>query len=253
VAEIARQTAVLAGGGRVEQATLLYDADHDKLAVMRSKEFAHDYRYFPEPDLPVLVVGDEWRAGAKARLPELPWTREERLVADYALPPYDAAVLTEERDLSDYFEALARMVPPKTASNWVMTEVLRHMKDNGWDVAAWRTRVPVAGLALLLQKIESGTLTGTLAKQALATALAEGAPIDTVLARPEFQVRSSSDDLLPLVRAVVTENPGPVSQYRAGKTATIGFLVGQVMKMSNGQAVPQTVKQLLETELARQD
>ena len=251
VAEIARQTAVLESGGRIEQATLLYDADHDKLAIMRSKEFAHDYRYFPEPDLPTLVTSDAWRADARVRLPELPWVREERLIADYALPPYDAAVLTEERDLSDYFEELARGVPPKTASNWLMTEGLRHMKENGWDVEGWRLRMPVGAFATLVQKVEAGELTGTLAKQALATALQEGAAIDAVLARPEFQVRSSSDDLLPLVRAVVAEHPGPVSQYRSGKLQTIGFLVGQVMKMSNGQAVPQTVKQLLESELAR--
>jgi aspartyl-tRNA(Asn)/glutamyl-tRNA(Gln) amidotransferase subunit B len=253
VAEIARQTAVLEGGGRIEQATLLYDADHDKLAVMRSKEFAHDYRYFPEPDLPVLVAPEAWQADARAALPELPWAREERLIADYALPPYDAAVLTEERDFSDYFEELARRVPPKTASNWLMTEGLRHMKENGWDTGGWRSRMPVAGFATLLTGVEGGALTGTLAKQALATALQEGADMDAVLARPEFQVRSSSDDLLPLVRAVVAEHPGPVSQYKGGKIATIGFLVGQVMKKSNGQAVPQTVKQLLETELARPD
>jgi aspartyl-tRNA(Asn)/glutamyl-tRNA(Gln) amidotransferase subunit B len=162
-------------------------------------------------------------------------------------------VLTEERNLSDYFEELARRVPPKTASNWLMTEGLRHMKENGWDSEGWRTRIPVAAFAILLQKVEAGDLTGTLAKQALATALQDGAAIEVVLARPGFQVRSSSDDLLPLVRAVVAEHPGPVSQYRGGKTATLGFLVGQVMKKSNGQAVPQTVQELLRTELARQD
>src|SRR5258705_2980259 len=111
---------------------------------MGSKESGHDCRYFPEPDLPVLVASDGWREDARARLPELPWTREERLIADYVLPPYDAAVLTEERDLSDYFEELARQVPPKTASNWLMTEGLRHMKENGWDLAALRKPITVA-------------------------------------------------------------------------------------------------------------
>jgi aspartyl-tRNA(Asn)/glutamyl-tRNA(Gln) amidotransferase subunit B len=250
-AEIARQTALLDGGGRIEQATLLYDADHDKLAVMRSKEQAHDYRYFPEPDLPLLRVDAASLDAERAGLPELPWTREERLVADHALPAYDAGVLTEERALSDYFEELAARVPAKTASNWVMTEVLRHEKERGWDTAAWRARVPADRLAGLIGRVESGTLTGTLAKQALQTVVEEGGDLDAVLARPQFQVRGSSDDLLPLVRAVLEEHPGPVAQYLGGKTSTLGFLVGQVMKKSGGQAVPQVVQDLLRGELAQ--
>jgi len=249
-AEISRQIAVVESGGRIEQATLLYDADHDKLAVMRSKEHAHDYRYFPEPDLPLLKVEAGWLDGARAVLPELPWVREERLVADHALPAYDAGVLTEERALSDYFEELAGRVPAKAASNWVMTEVLRHVKERGWDTAEWRARVPADRLATLIARVESNAVTGTLAKQALQTALDEGADLESVLARPQFQVRGSSDDLLPLVRAVLDEHPGPVAQYLGGKTSTLGFLVGQVMKKSGGQAVPQKVQELLRGELA---
>jgi len=249
-AEMARQEAVLSRGGRIEQATLLYDADHDKLAVMRSKEHAHDYRYFPEPDLPLLRVAPASRDAARAALPELPWVREQRLVADHALPAYDAGVLTEERALSDYFEELAGRVPAKAASNWVMTEVLRHVKERGWDIADWRARVPADRLAVLIGRVESNALTGTLAKQALQTVLDEGADLETVLARPQFQVRGSADDLLPLVHAVLDEHPGPVAQYLGGKTSTLGFLVGQVMKKSGGQAVPQVVQELLRGELA---
>src|SRR5439155_5605546 len=124
-AEIARQQAVLDQGGRIEQATLLYDADHDRLAVMRTKEQAHDYRYFPEPDLPWLVVEATWRERERSELPELPWARERRFVTTYALPPYDAAVLTETRELADYFEEAAQDgAEPKKISNRVMGEVL---------------------------------------------------------------------------------------------------------------------------------
>src|SRR5439155_13412825 len=129
-AEIERQRALLERAERIEQATLLYDADHDRLQVMRSKEHAHDYRYFPEPDLPALVVEEAWIQDARARMPELPWDRERRLIAQYGLPAYDVGVLTEQRELADYFEAAAG-AEPKLASNWIMTEVLRIVKERG--------------------------------------------------------------------------------------------------------------------------
>jgi len=248
-AEIARQTGVLEGGGRIEQATLLYDADHDKLAVMRSKEHAHDYRYFPEPDLPLLRVSQALIAETQSRVPELPWELEKRFVEKYGLPSYDAAVLSQDRALSDYFEAVAGAASPKAASNWVMSEALGRMNARGWSLVEWRRRVSADSLGELVRRVESKALTGPLAKQALDVMADEGMPAATVLARPEFQVRGGADELLPLVKAVIEEHPGPVSQYRGGKTATIGFLVGQVMKKSGGQAVPQVVKELLEKEL----
>ena len=248
-AEIARQTHVLASGGKLEQATLLYDADHDKLAVMRSKEYAHDYRYFPEPDLPVLRVSDAWIAGARERVPELPWAREARFVSAYGLPEYDAGVLSQDRAMADYFEEVAKAATPKAASNWVMGEALGRMNARGWGLAEWSERVSAASLGELVRRVESKALTGPLAKQALDVMAETGADATTVLARPEFQVRGGADELLPLVRSVIDEHPGPVSQYRGGKTQTIGFLVGQVMKKSGGQAVPQVVKKLLEKEL----
>jgi aspartyl-tRNA(Asn)/glutamyl-tRNA(Gln) amidotransferase subunit B len=248
-AEIARQSGVLDSGGRIEQATLLYDADHDKLAVMRSKEYAHDYRYFPEPDLPPLRVSKAWIAEARARVPELPWERERRFVESFGLPPYDAAVLTQDRSLADYFEQVTAVASPKAASNWVMGEALGRMNARGWGLAEWSARVSAASLGELVKRVEAKALTGPLAKQALDAMAEEGVDAATVLARPEYQVRGGAEELLPLVRAVIDEHPGPVSQYRGGKTATIGFLVGQVMKKSGGQAVPQVVKELLEKEL----
>jgi aspartyl-tRNA(Asn)/glutamyl-tRNA(Gln) amidotransferase subunit B len=248
-AEIARQTRVLDEGGRVEQATLLYDADHDKLAIMRSKEHAHDYRYFPEPDLPAVTVDPAWRARVAAELPELPWTRAERLKRDYALPAYDAGVLCEQRELADYYEAVAPRADGKIASNWVMTEVMRVLKEREWSVARWAEQVPPPRMKVFLERVAARTLPGPLAKQVFAWLADEPGSIDNVLARHDVRVQSSSADLEPLVRQVLDENPGPVNQYLGGKTATLGFLVGQVMKKSGGQAVPQTVQDLLRAAL----
>jgi len=250
-AEIARQQGEVAAGRAIEQATLLYDADHDKLAIMRSKEHAHDYRYFPEPDLPLLRVDEAWVASARERLPELPWARTARFVTAYGLPEYDAGILCDQRELADYFEAVARGGDAKLASNWLMTEVLRVLKEREWPLATWTAQVPAARLAAFLAKVASRELPGPLAKQVFAWMADEPGSVPELLERHGVQVQSSAEALVPLVRAAIDENPGPVAQYLGGKTATLGFLVGQVMKKSGGQAVPQTVKELLEEELAR--
>jgi aspartyl-tRNA(Asn)/glutamyl-tRNA(Gln) amidotransferase subunit B len=250
-AEIARQTETLERGERLVQATLLYDADHDRLAIMRTKEHAHDYRYFPDPDLPVLEVEPAWRDEARARLPELPWDREERMASGFKLPPYDAAVICESRELSDYFESLAARANPKLASNWVMTEMLRLLKVRGDSLAEWTARVPAAEFAELLSRLESGQLTGPNAKQVLEEMAATGQGAARIIEARGFKVRSSADELLPVIREVIEANPGPVAQYLGGKTATLGFLVGQVMKRTGGQAAPQVVQGLLRDELAR--
>jgi aspartyl-tRNA(Asn)/glutamyl-tRNA(Gln) amidotransferase subunit B len=246
--EIERQRTVLESGGRIEQATLLYDADHDRLAVMRSKEHAHDYRYFPEPDLPLLDVEAEWVADARRRLPELPWTRRARFVEQYGLPAYDVGVLLEQRELGDYFEAVAG-ADPKLASNWIMTEVLRALKERDLALEQWIAHVPPARLRDFLKRVAARELPGPLAKQVFAWMAEEPGSVDELLARHGVQVQASADDLRPVVAAVIAEHPGPVAQYRAGKMATFGFLVGQVMKRTGGQAVPQVVQELLREEL----
>ena len=248
-AECNRQRALLEAGERVIQATLLYDADHDHLAIMRTKEHAHDYRYFAEPDLPVLTVDAAWRADARTRLPELPWLRTARVVREYGLPDYAAAVLTEQREVADYYEAVARGGDAKLASNWVMDEVLRVLKDREWDIARWANHVPAARLVEFLGAVASRRLPGPLAKQVFAWLPDEAGSLDEVLARHDVRVQSSADELRPLVRAVIEEHAGPVAQFRAGRAATLGFLVGQVMKKSGGQAVPQRVQELLLEEL----
>jgi aspartyl-tRNA(Asn)/glutamyl-tRNA(Gln) amidotransferase subunit B len=248
-AEIERQRDVLERGGAIEQATLLYDAERDALAVMRTKEHAHDYRYFPEPDLPTLRVDEAWLESARARLPELPWTRAARFVAAYGLPAYDAAVLCDQRALADYYEACAAKVDAKLASNWVMTEVLRTLKDRDGTLEDWARRVPPERMIGFLARVESKDLPGPIAKQVFAWMGDEPGDVAELLARHGVRVQASVDELVPLVREVIDENPGPVQQYLKGKTVTLGFLVGQVMKKSGGQAVPQTVQELLKREL----
>ena len=249
-AEIARQAAVLDAGERVRQATLLYDDEHDQLAVMRSKEQAHDYRYFPDPDLPVLRVSEAQTAAARAGAPELPWVREARFRTQYALPEYDAAVLTESRELSDYFEACMPAGEAKLASNWVMTELLRALKDRDWGVAEWAARVPADRFRELLARVAVRELPGPVAKQVFAWLADEAGSVSELLHRHGVKVAGSDDELRPLVRAVIEENPEPVAQVLAGREATFGFLVGMVMKKSGGQAVPQVVNRLLREELA---
>ncbi len=250
-AEIDRQRRELESGARIVQATLLYDADHDKLAIMRTKESAHDYRYFPEPDLPVLRVTDADLDAARAALPELPWVREARFVSQYGLPPYDAAVLGDSRELADYYEACARGGDAKLASNWIMTEVLRVRNDRGWPLEKWAEQVPAPRMRAFLDKVAAKELPGPVAKQVFAWMADEAGSVDELLALHGIQVQGSAEDLRPLVLQVLDENPGPVAQYLAGKTITIGYLTGAVMKKSGGQAVPQVVQQLLAEELAR--
>jgi aspartyl-tRNA(Asn)/glutamyl-tRNA(Gln) amidotransferase subunit B len=190
---------------------------------------------------------------ARASLPELPWVRADRLVATMGLPPYDAGVLTDDRDLAEYYEAVATPETAKLASNWIMTEVLRRVNEGGLTLREWAGRVPPARLRELLGRVAAGSLPGPLAKQALGWLAAEPGGLDEVLERHGARPRSAEEELRPLVREVLAENPGAVAQYRAGRTATLGFLVGQVMKKSVGQAVPQMVHRLLAEEIGRAD
>jgi aspartyl-tRNA(Asn)/glutamyl-tRNA(Gln) amidotransferase subunit B len=247
-AEIARQAERLDAGERIVQATLLYDADHDRLAVMRTKEHAHDYRYFPDPDLPILRVHREQIARAAA--PELPWQREARYRGALELPAYDAQVLTETRELGDYFEACLPKGHAKLASNWVMTEVMRVLKERSWGIADWTQRVPAARLRDLLARVAARELPGPVAKQVFAWLSEEDGSVSELLARHGVRVAGGDDELRPIVRAVLDENPGAVTQVLAGEERTFGFLVGQAMKKSGGQAVPQVLQRLLREELS---
>jgi aspartyl-tRNA(Asn)/glutamyl-tRNA(Gln) amidotransferase subunit B len=245
--EIVRQTELLDGGGRVVQETRLWDSAAGRTHSMRSKEEAHDYRYFPEPDLPPVLVDDARVDRVRRTMPELPEARRRRFVAQYAIPDYDAGVLTQSAELADYFEAVAAAVNPKAASNWVMGELLRTMKERSVTMA--EVGLEPAALAGLIALIEKGTISSSIAKDVFAKMYGSGRSADEIVTADGLAQIGDEDALAAIVRGVVATHGDAVAQYRAGKTQTFGFLVGQVMKGSAGKANPKLANQLLRKEL----
>jgi aspartyl-tRNA(Asn)/glutamyl-tRNA(Gln) amidotransferase subunit B len=246
--EIARQSALVSAGGRVVQETRLWNADRGETFSMRSKEDAHDYRYFPEPDLPPLVVDDEWLREVRASLPELPADKRKRFVAAYKLPEYDAGVLTLAPEVADYFEAVARASGnAKAASNWVMTEVLRKVKDDDRPLSA--SPVPPARLAELIQLVDGGAITGTSAKVVFERMWTGGEDARTIVEREGLAQVSDEGAIESAVAEVIAASPDQVATYRKGKTSTLGWFVGQVMRKTGGKANPQLVNALLKKAL----
>jgi aspartyl-tRNA(Asn)/glutamyl-tRNA(Gln) amidotransferase subunit B len=251
--EIARQTDLLRHGERVAQETRLWDADREVTRSMRSKESAHDYRYFPEPDLLPLVVPDAWVAELRAALPELPDARRERFVRDYGLPAYDAEVLTARKDVADYFEAAVRAHSnPKALSNWVMGDLLRVIRERRLDAALviheWP--VPPEHLAALVRLIDDDTISGKIAKTVFERMLTSGVAPETIVAEQGLGQVTDSDAIDAAVAAVLEANPDKVAEYRGGKDKLFGFFVGQVMKATQGKANPQKVNERLRQRLA---
>ena len=246
--EIDRQADVLEGGGRVVQETRLWDSAAGRTFSMRSKEEAHDYRYFPEPDLPPLVVSAERIAAVRATMSELPEMRRRRFVAAYGLPEYDAGVLTQSVALADYFEQVAAAAGnPKAASNWVMGELLRTLNDRGKAI----DDVPLAPRALagLIALIDKGVISSSIAKDVFGRMYDSGRAAEDIVASDGLAQIGDESALLSIVRDVLGRHATAVAQYRAGKTATFGFLVGQVMKASDGKGNPKLVNELLRREL----
>ena len=246
--EIGRHIDVLDHGGRIVQETRLFDAAQGKTYSMRSKEEAHDYRYFPEPDLPPLVVTDARRKTIVDALPELPEQRRRRFIEQYALPPYDAALLTQTRGVADYFEATAQQSGhPKAASNWVMGEVLRNMKERAIEIEA----VPItpAALAGLVAIVEKGTISSTVAKDVFARMYDSGRTAADIVAAEGLAQISDSSSLAPIVKRVVGAHPDIVAEIRAGKDRKFQFLVGQVMKETKGKGDPKLVTELMQAAI----
>jgi len=248
--EIARQIKILENGGEVIQQTLLWDADKNEAIPMRSKEFAHDYRYFPEPDLVPLEVSVDWLDEIKTSLPELPRARRKRLVAQYAIPEYDAEVLTDTRALADYFEVVAASAgDPKAASNWIMGEVLRVLKDSEFDITTFP--VKPTELGALIRLINDGTISGKMAKSVFDEMIRTGRPADAIVKEKGLLQISDTSEIEKQVRAVLEANPAEVEKYLAGKDQLFGFLVGQIMKATRGQANPKLVNETLKRELQK--
>jgi len=246
--EIARQIQVLESNGRVEQETLLWDDHHGRLRTMRSKEESHDYRYFPDPDLPPLVVSADVVEAARAGLPELPAARRERFVSTYGLSEYDAGVLTHSRAGADYFERVAESVgEPKAAANWVMGPAQALMNERKEDAASFA--VPPQALAELIGLVAEGTISDGTAKTVLHVVAEEGGrPRDIVEARGLTQVRDEAQ-LEAWIAAVVADHADEAARYRGGEAKLLGFFVGQVMKRSAGKADPRRVNELLRKAL----
>jgi aspartyl-tRNA(Asn)/glutamyl-tRNA(Gln) amidotransferase subunit B len=246
--EIARQVAVIESGGEVVQETRLWNADRGETAPMRSKEEAHDYRYFPEPDLPPLRVTAEWMEDVRRSLPELPAARRRRFVEEHGVPEYDAGVLTQSRAVADYFESVAAETgDAKAASNWVMNDVLRKLKEDDAEIDA--CRVTPASLGQLVKLIDDGTISGKIAKDVFEKMWASGEGPQAIVEREGLVQLSDESALEAMVAAVVTANPEQVAAYRGGKKAAIGWFVGQVMKKSGGKANPRVVNTLLKKAL----
>jgi aspartyl-tRNA(Asn)/glutamyl-tRNA(Gln) amidotransferase subunit B len=250
--ELDRQASVLESGGRVVQETRLWNSDEERTVSMRSKEEAHDYRYFPDPDLPLLVLNEGWLADVKKSMVELPEARRERFVSTYAMSPYDAGVLTMTRGLAEYFDEAARLSgQPKAAANWIMGDLLRFFKENDVDVKDLsRSPVTPKMLADMILLVEKGTISGKIAKTVMEEMYKTGKAPDVIVKEKGLVQISSSGELEAIVDSVISQNADAVAQFRSGKQASLGFLVGQVMKATQGRANPQTVNELLRKRLA---
>ena len=246
--ESQRQIALIESGGKVVQETRLYNPDTGETYSMRSKEAAHDYRYFPEPDLLPLRISDKWLGEKRSSMPELPPAKRARFVEQYGIREYDAQVLTLTREMSEYFEKAAEVSgDARTAANWVMGDLAGALKSEGKEI----TESPVTAekLGELVALIKKGEISGKLAKEIFPKMWSTGDGAAAIMDREGLRQISDTSALDTIIDDVLAKNPAQVEQYKGGKTTVIGFLVGQVMKASRGQANPQMVNELLKKKL----
>jgi aspartyl-tRNA(Asn)/glutamyl-tRNA(Gln) amidotransferase subunit B len=240
--EIARQVAVLESGGKVEQETRLYNVATGETVGMRSKEHAHDYRYFPEPDLLPLRVSEAWLSGIRESMPELPAAKRRRFIESYGLREYDAGVLTATRATAEYFEKAAAAAGDfVAAANWITGELMA--LPDGFE------KVPPEATGTLVRKIKAGEISGKMAKDIFAKMYATGQSPEEIIEREGLKQISDTGALEKMIDEVIAASPKQVEQYKSGKTAVLGYLVGQVMKASKGQANPAAVNELLKAKL----
>jgi aspartyl-tRNA(Asn)/glutamyl-tRNA(Gln) amidotransferase subunit B len=249
--EIKRHINIIMENGRVVQETRLWDAGKMMSFSMRGKEDAHDYRYFPDPDLVPLVVDEAWLKTVRESLPELPRQKRARFMADYGLSSTDAEVLTASAALADYFESCAAAAGnPKQAANWVMVELLGLLNARNLTLAD--APITAAHLGMLVRLINQGTISGKIAKTVFEKMAVTGHSPETIIREEGLVQMTDLNEITAVVDAVLAENPGEVEKYRSGKTKVIGFLVGQVMKKTGGKANPQSVNALLAERLTKQ-
>jgi len=247
-AEIRRQRGLLEGGGRIQQATLRFDLESERITVMRVKENADDYRYFPDPDLVALVVDEARIAKVKAALPELPEARRARFAAEYGLPEYEARLLVASRPLAAFFEAAARAHgTPKTIANWVLRDVLSALKEGGLEIEA--AQLAPGGLAALARLVDEGGVTPGSARALLPELLARGGDPVALVRERGLEAVSDAGALGPVVAAVLAEQPAAVASFRGGDEKALHFLMGQVMRKTKGKADARRVRELLLAQL----
>ena len=246
--EIRRQTKVLNEGGKIYQETRLWNIDRGETAVMRSKEEAHDYRYFPDPDLVPLQLNEDWIEGFRSSLPELPAVRARRLITEYGLPEYDAGVITTSKGMADYFETcLKQFNEPKTVSNWVMGELTRELNNSGTDITA--SPVSPERLVDLLVMVDKGVISLKVARDIFPDLYRSDKTPQQIVQEKGLTQVSDEGALEKMIDEVLSKNQTQVTQFKEGKQQVLGFLVGQVMKVSGGKANPGKVNELLKKKL----
>ncbi len=247
--EVRWQIETLEDGGRIEQATVLFDPDSGETRMMRSKEDAHDYRYFPDPDLLPVKLDEDWIEAVRAALPELPAAMQARFQNNYGVSAYDAAILTGSRALADYFETAAKTCGQgKLAANWVMGDLSAALNRHEIDIA--HSPVSSAQLALLIQRISDGTLSGKLAKEVFEALWRGEAEVDAIIDARGLKQVSDNGAIEAIVDAILAANPSQLAEYRSGKEKMFGFFVGQAMKAMQGKANPQQLNDILKRKLA---
>jgi len=247
--EVERHIKVLESGGRLTQETRLWDDRALETRVMRSKEEAHDYRYFPEPDLPPLIVSQEFIDDVQRSMPELPDTRRKRFSEQYGLSFADASQLVSERSLADYYEAAAEASGnPRATANWIRTELLRELEAAG--ISAAESRVPPQELGALVRLIDEGKISGKQGKDVLVEMFKTGKAAQAIIEEQGLVQVSDTGEIDALIDSVIAANPDQVANYRAGKEALLGFFVGQVIKASKGKANPKVVNERLREKLS---
>lgn len=253
--EIWRQIETLTDGGSLIQETRLWDPDREVTRSMRTKEFAHDYRYFPDPDLLPLAVDDKWIAKIQASVTELPAARKARLVSTYGLPPYDAELLTSRKDVADYFEfAIRSHSNSKAISNWILSDLFRALRERKLDERLYISDWPVApqALAELVRLIDEGKINGRIAKTLFSEMLVSGRLPHEIVSREGLEQVSDSATIETAIEQVLAAHPKQVVDYRGGNEKVFGFLVGQVMKATQGKANPQRATEILRQKLTKE-
>lgn len=246
--EIERQKSILGDGEKIIQETRLYDEKADQTFAMRSKEEAHDYRYFPDPDLVPLVIDKKWIERCQKSLPELAPEKTKRLIKNYKIPQYDAEVLTSDKNLATYFEETAKYHDnPKKISNWILTELRHELNANNTNIA--QSPVSPKSLARLIALIDNGMISGKLAKDVFREMFATGKDPQTIITEKKWALVSDSSEIEKIIDEIILQNPEQQKQYKNGKQQVFGFFVGKVMKAMKGQANPQIVNDLLKKKL----